>query len=295
VTWADNASLTVQELLSRAGRRLRVSGAATPELDAEMLLRHVLGWDRATLVAEGRSRLDADVSRRFESLIEERAKGRPIQHLTETQHFWRHEFRVTPDVLIPRPETELIVEAALELLRPIAKPIVVDVGTGSGCIALSLAAERPDAAVHAVDISPAALAVAEDNARRLGLEGRVTFHRGDLLAPVRGLEGSLDLVASNPPYVDPADPTLAPEVRDHEPAVALHPPAGAASFYQRLIAEAGNLLRPGGFLVMEVGQGIARDVSRLCEAGGFSVKSMLEDMAGIPRTVVALTGRTRRA
>ena len=287
--------MTVEEALREAGRRLRDARDATPEFDAELLLRHVLGWDRATLVAEGRSLLPDEPLRRFRSLVEERAKGRPIQHLTETQHFWRHEFRVTPDVLIPRPETELIVEAAIELLRPIAKPIVVDVGTGSGCIALSLAADRPDAAVHAVDVSPAALAVAEDNARRLGLEGRVTFHLGDLLAPLRGLEDSIDLVASNPPYVDPADPGLAPEVRDHEPAVALHPPGGAASLYRRLIAEAGNLLRPGGFLVMEVGQGMAREVSNLCEAGGFAVKSVLEDMAGIPRTVVAVTGRTRQA
>ena len=284
--------MTVDEVLREAQGRLRATGSSSSDLDAELLLRHVLGWDRATLVAEGRSPLADEFSERFRSLVAERANGRPIQHLTGTQHFWRHEFRVTPDVLIPRPETELIVQAALDLLEPIAHPIVVDVGTGSGCIALSLAAERPDAVVHAVDISRPALAIAEDNARRLGLTGRVSFHLGDLLAPLCGLVGRIDLVASNPPYVDPADPLLAGEVRDHEPGLALHPPGDVTSVYRRLVAEAGSLLRPGAYLVVEVGHDMAGAVSRVCEEGGLTVRRVLEDMAGIPRTLVAVTQST---
>lgn len=279
--------MTVEGILREAGRRLRDAGIPNPDLDAELLLRHVLGWDRAALIAEGRSPLGPDPQTRFFALVEERAAGRPVQHLTGTQRFWRHEFRVTADVLIPRPETELIVEAALDLLRPLSGAIVVDVGTGSGCIALSIAAEKPDASVHAVDISQPALEVARDNARRLGLQDRVSFHLGDLLEPLAALEGRIDLVASNPPYVDPADPRLAAEVRDHEPGVALHPPGDVASIYRRLIAQAERFLKPGGFLVVEVGHGMAAEVARLCERGGLGVRSVRSDLAGIPRTVVA--------
>ena len=149
---------------------------------------------------------------------------------------------MTPDVLIPRPETELLVEAALELLRAAARPVIADVGTGSGCIALALAAEREDAEVHATDLSEAALAVARDNERRLGLEGRVAWQLGDLLEPVAAaIRGRVDLVVSNPPYVDQAErDSLAPEVRDHEPELALFPPGDALSVYRRLVPAAAE-------------------------------------------------------
>src|SRR5512140_220648 len=168
-------------------------------MTAAALLRHVLGWDRAALVASPEAAVDGESDGRFRALVAGRARRVPLQQLVGTQAFWRHEFKVTRDVLTPRPETELLVEAPLEALRGTAGPLSVDVGTGTGCIALSLAAERPDARVHATDVSPAALAVAQENARRLELASRVSFHEGDLLQPVEGA-GAFDLVVSNPPY-----------------------------------------------------------------------------------------------
>jgi release factor glutamine methyltransferase len=223
---------------------------------------------------------------RFLSLVEERASRKPLQHITGRQWFWRHEFVVTPDVLIPRPETELIVEAALGLLRPLGRALVVDVGTGSGCIALSLAAERLEATVLATDISPEALRVAATNRRHLGLEARVHLVEGDLLEPVQEEAGRIDLVASNPPYVREGDP-LSPEVRDHEPALALFPPGDEYAVYRRLAPQAFTRLRPGGFLLLEVGRDMAETVCRIAEDAGFDVPRVIEDLQAIPRTVVA--------
>jgi release factor glutamine methyltransferase len=272
----------------RATERLKTAGIDEAALDAESLLRHVLGWDRATLIARSRDPLPAEVEALFLALVEQRASRRPLQYLTGTQAFWHHEFRVTPDVLIPRPETELIVEASLALLQGVERPVIVDVGTGSGCIALSLAAERPDAEVHAIDVSAAALEVARDNARRLGVEGRVRLHHGHLLEPVAALAGGIDLVASNPPYIGLAElPGLAPEVRDHEPVVALSPAGDRYSVYRELAPEVQRLLKPGGHLALELGQGMEAEVGRILEAGGLEVVRVLSDLQSIPRTVLA--------
>jgi release factor glutamine methyltransferase len=194
-------------------------------------------------------------------------------------------------VLTPRPETEVLVETCLGLLRGTDRPLIVDVGTGSGCIALSIAAERPDAVVHAIDLSEAALAVARENAVRLALEGRVAFHRGDLLAPVSDLAGRIDLVASNPPYVDEADrESLAPEVRDHEPAVALFAPGDPLSLYRRLAADASLALRAGGSLAVEVGVGQAESVVGILGEAGLEPAPPVPDLQAIARVVV---GRSR--
>jgi release factor glutamine methyltransferase len=280
--------VTVLEALRQASARLRSAGVPSPEHDAEVLLRHVLGWDRARLVADGPAPLDPADETSYLRFVDERARRRPLQHLTGTQWFWKHEFRITPDVLVPRPETELLVEAALELLRDRERPRVVDVGTGSGCIALSLAGERPDAEIHATDISEPALAVARDNALRLGFQDRVTFRRGDLLEPVGALTGRLDLVVSNPPYVSVADlHGLAPEVRLHDPHQALIPPGDRLSVYRRLAPEAARLLRPGGAVAVEVGQSMGDEVVREMERAGLLVSSVRPDLAGIPRVVIA--------
>ena len=277
---------SVAALLGSASRRLAEAGIDSADLDAELLLRFVLGWDRARVVSSALKPVPGDAEARFEALVAERAKRRPLQHLTGTQAFWHHEFLVTPAVLIPRPETELIVEESLRRVRGTHQPVVVDVGTGSGCIALSLAAELRDAEIHAIDISPAALAVARENARRLGLAERVSFHEGDLLAPVAHEEGRFDLVACNPPYVDPAD-ELPPEVRDHDPAVALFPPGDSLSVYARLAPQALRALKLGGWLVVEVGAGMSALVSGLLAGNGFAVDAVVHDLQGIPRTVVA--------
>jgi release factor glutamine methyltransferase len=280
--------VTIDEAIERAAEKLRTAGVSTPDLDAELLLRHVLGFDRARIIAESRLPLSFEAEEHFASLVDARAARRPLQHLVGTQAFWKHEFLVTPDVLIPRPETELVVEESLRLLAGHDRPVVVDVGTGSGCIALSLAAERPDAEVHAIDRSPAALAVARINADRLGLSARVAFHEGDLLAPLRPRVTGLDLIVSNPPYAAPADRhTLAPEVRDHEPPMALFPPDDAYSIYRRLVPEAFVALRPRGGLVLEIGLGMDQEVIAIVAAAGFAVDAVRPDLQGIPRTVVA--------
>lgn len=281
--------MTVVQALRQARTRLRADGVPSPEHDAELLLRHVLGWDRARLVADGSCGLPPEAETAYLDLVDERARRCPLQHLTGTQWFWKHAFRVSPEVLVPRPETELLVEAALELLGDQASPVVVDVGTGSGCIALSLAAERPDAEVHATDISSAALAVARDNAGRLGLARRIAFHTGDLLEPVRALEGRVDLVVSNPPYVAEEElATLAPEVRDHDPRLALVPPGDdRLAIYRRLAPAAAGLLRPGGTIALEIGQGMRDEVVRELEGAGLPLGRVLPDLAGIPRVVIA--------
>lgn len=280
--------MTVLEALRRSGARLRSAGVPSPEHDAEVLLRHVLGWDRARLVAEGPAPLAPADEASFLRLVDERARRRPLQHLTGIQWFWKLELRVTSDVLVPRPETELLVEAALELLEDVERPLVVDVGTGSGCIALSLASERPDATVHATDISEAALAVARDNALRLGLDGHVTFRRGDLLEPVGALTGRLDLILSNPPYVSMAEwHTLAPEVRLHDPRPALIPPGDRLSVYRRLAPAAAHFLHRGGALAVEIGRGMEDEVRRELEGAGLQVTGVRPDLAGIPRVLIA--------
>jgi release factor glutamine methyltransferase len=278
--------MTVAQLLAEAAGLLRHAGVEAAEWDAERLLRHVLGWDRARLVASPGASVEAERERAFRALLAERARRVPLQHLTGLQAFWKHEFQVTRDVLVPRPETELLVETALELLRAAERPLVVDVGTGSGCIALSIAAERPDAELHATDVSAPALEVARTNARRLGLEGRVALHLGQLLEPVSGLRGRVDLVVSNPPYVDPAErETLAPEVRDHEPEVALFPPGDALSVYRRLVPAALESLRPGGSLAVEIAPALGPALQDLLAAAGFADSLVANDLAGRARVV----------
>jgi release factor glutamine methyltransferase len=280
--------MTAAALVSDAAATLAAAGVPAPEWDAERLLRHVLGWDRATLIANPDHPVPGPEEERLRALVGRRASREPLQYVLGTQAFWKHDFLVTPAVLIPRPETELLVETSLELLKDVERPLVVDIGTGSGCIALSLAFERPDAEVHATDISEPALGVARENARRLGLEGRVVFHHGDLLDPVAPLAGRIDLVVSNPPYVDPAEREgLAPEVRDHEPALALFPPGDPLSVYRRLARASASSLRPGGWLVVELGQGQASSVQAACRDEGLGPTRLDRDLVGIPRSLAA--------
>jgi release factor glutamine methyltransferase len=278
--------MTAAALLEEAANALAAAGVASPQWDAERLLRHVLGWDRATLVANPSRPVPEAEAGRFRALVARRAAREPLQYILGTQAFWKHEFLVTPAVLIPRPETELLVETSLERLQGRERPLVVDVGTGSGCIALSIAAERPDAEVHATDLSEAALEVARENARRLGLEGRVRFHQGDLLEPLSGLEAHVHLVVSNPPYVDPAErDALAPEVRDHEPATALFAPDPRA-YPARLAVAARKALLPGGSLVVEIGIGLEEVVTGAFLGAGLHSVAQKTDLSGVVRVVV---------
>jgi release factor glutamine methyltransferase len=278
--------MTIADALRDGAERLETAGVPSPRLDAERLLRHVLGWDAARLIAAARDSLPVSAAVEYEALVAQRADRRPLQHLTGTQAFWKHDFLVTPDVLIPRPETELLVEAALQVLRDTPSPVVVDVGTGSGCIAVSLALERTDAQVVGVDSSAAALFVARANAERLG--ARVRLEKSDLLAAVPELEGRVDVVVSNPPYVDPAEiPGLEPEVRDHEPRGALVPDEGCDAIYTRLAREAARALKPGGTLAVEMGAGMEVTVRCALTDAGLRVREVRQDLAGIPRVVIA--------
>jgi release factor glutamine methyltransferase len=285
--------LTVNEALAAAAARLRDAGIEHAAGDAELLLRHLVGWDRATLVARGEDPLPEQDQLRFGWLVDARASRQPLQHLTGTQAFWRHDFVVGPDVLIPRPETEVLVEHALRVVAAVPRPRIVDVGTGSGCIAISLAAERPDARIVATDVSAPALGVAAGNASRLSPGAGIAFVRGDLLSPF-GDGAGLDLVVSNPPYVPEAEwRGLAVEVKGHDPRVALVPDEGVPQLYARLLGGAARVLRPGGAVAVEVGAGQMETVAALAGAAGFAPVRQVTDLQGIARVLVGTRGGAR--
>jgi len=256
-----------------------------PRLTAEVLLAHAIGCDRAWLFAHSDEELREVWWIHYGRYLHQRMQGIPTQYITGRQEFYGREFRVTPDVLIPRPETEHVIEAALQLvtnhrLKPV--PRVLDIGTGSGAIAVTLALET-GARVLATDISSAALSVARENARRLG--AKVEFVNCDLAG---ALAGGFDLVASNPPYV-PETESLPREVREQEPAVALYGGADGYEIYRRLIPEAARLLRPGGWLVMELGYRSREAVVEML--GDWRDVEVLTDLAGLPRVVMAADKR----
>jgi release factor glutamine methyltransferase len=257
---------------------------ASPRLAAEVLLMHTLDCNRAHLFAHPERVLTPDETNQYHSFVHERADGKPTQYITGHQEFWCLDLLVSEAVLIPRPETEHSVEAALEIARrdsSIKK--IVDVGTGSGCIALALTKELPHHEVHATDISEVALAIAQENAERLGL-ARMQLRRCDLLAGVA--PGSYDLVVSNPPYVGKDEPEKVQKiVRDWEPEVAVFGGATGLEIYERLVPQAFEALRPGGWLVMEIGYSIEEPIRNLLN--GWSNVEVKPDLQGIPRVAVA--------
>jgi release factor glutamine methyltransferase len=250
--------------------------------DAETLLLHVLGKNKAWLLAHGDEELPQDQADRYVALVERRKKGEPIQHITGEQEFYGLPFRVTPDVLIPRPETEHLVEKALELASAKAALRIVDVGTGSGAIAVALAHHLPAAQITALDISPPALGIARENTQRNTVADRVRFLHSDLLAAVA--QERFDMVVSNPPYVPTADrDSLSVEVRDHEPALALFAGDDGLDIYRRLIPDALALLEAGGYLLMEIGHDQSEHIVALLKQAGFSQIEFVPDLQGIPR------------
>lgn len=291
--------MRLRDLVDGATRRLEAAGIPRGEaaLDAELLARDVLGWDRATWLArrddDERAVDDRTVPTHgrgafvagFEALIARRARREPIAYIRGTQEFYGREFLVGPGVLIPRPETELLVDTARELLRGHPLPRVADVGTGSGCIAVTLAAEIPGARVVATDLSPEALTIARGNAEAHGVAGRVRFVETRYLD---GVPGPFDVIASNPPYVRGADAAaLQPEVKDYEPALALFGGDDGLRDIRAITTAAAWALTAGGSLVMEIGAGQAGDVLRLTAEAGLMEPSIRHDLQGIPRVVVA--------
>jgi len=256
-------------------------------MDSELLLMHVLERNRAWLMAHGDDDVPEDAWGKFVELLERRYRGEPIQHITGECEFYGLPFRVTRDVLVPRPDTEHLVEKVLELAQRFDRPRILDVGTGSGAIAVSLADKLLNAHVTATDLSESALAVARENAERNQLEGRVRFMHGDLLAPVAGEQ--FEIVVSNPPYVPNTDRALiAVEVREYEPALALFGGEDGLDIYRRLIPAAHAALVSGGFIALEIGFTQAESIERLLESNGFRNIEFTPDLQGIPRVASAM-------
>ncbi len=283
--------MTLAERVAEASRRLTEAGidARDATFDAEVLARHALGWDRATYLARRREPEPTGFGDRFDPLVARRRRREPVARITGRREFWGLDIEVAPAVLVPRPESELLVETALARLgdRNTAWA-VADVGTGSGCLSVALALELPRARVVATDISPDALAVARRNAERHGVAARVAFRRADLLD---GLTGPFDLVVSNPPYVpDTVIDTLDPEVRQHEPAAALRGGPDGLDTVRRLAAAAADRLRPGGWLIVEVGTGQSGDAAAIARRAGMRVADVRADLQGIPRALAMRRG-----
>lgn len=256
-------------------------------LTAEVLLAHVLKKDRLHLYVNHDEPMTPAEREAFKALIRLRVQGTPTQYLTGRQEFWSMEFAVAPGVLIPRPETEHLVEAALERAKTLESPAIVDIGTGSGAIAISLHKELPHATISASDISEDALNIARRNADTLFPNGhRIAFVQGDLFAPFAGQ--CFDLIVSNPPYISVEEYAgLAREIREHEPPTALLAGADGLDVYRRLIADAANYTHPSGWLLLEIGNTQAEAVTRLCQENGWTVEQVIKDYAGRDRVVAA--------
>lgn len=278
---------TLAHLLAEARPRLAATSFGAPPREAALLLGWLLGLSEAQVLAHGEREVPAETAKRFRSLLERRLTGEPVAYLLGEREFYGRPFAVDPRVLIPRPETEHVVEEALASRLP-ERPWILDVGTGSGILPVTLALEIPGARTVGTDVSPGALAVARGNARRHGVGDRARFVGADL---VHGLDLSrFDLVVSNPPYIDAGDaPSLSPEVVDFEPHVALFAPGagdGGDSVLARLFSLLGVGLRPGIRAIVEIGFGQIEAARRHAEASGLHFAGARLDYAGIPRVVV---------
>jgi release factor glutamine methyltransferase len=259
-----------------------LSPGATARRDAELLLLHVTGLTRAELMRHPSRELSESQMSAYRAAIARRKQHEPVQYITGTQEFYGRSFAVTPAVLIPRPETEHLVETVLAI-RPEPKRML-DIGTGSGILAITLALELPNATVTATDISPAALAIAERNAAVLGAADRIRFVESDLFAAIPAQH--YGCIVSNPPYV-PTTEVLEPQVRDYEPASALYAGEDGLALYRRLIPTAFEHLEPGGHLLVEIGHGQRDAVAGLLRASSFESIRFIDDLQGIPRIAIA--------
>ena len=287
--------MPLREILNSAIQRLTADSVPSPRMNAEILLMFTLGCDRAYLYGHPERELTADEQSRYEDALAQRSRGIPAQYITGHQEFWGMDFLVSPAVLIPRPETEHVIETVLARVgQPALSEVegsspgnayhIVDVGTGSGCIALALAKELPQAQIHGTEISQAALEIARTNAARLQLQNRVHFHQRDLLS---GIERStFDVVVSNPPYVgESEEDTVQLEVRKYEPRSAVFAGPKGVEVIERLIPQAREVLKPGGWLVMEISGTIADQVQELL--ADWQDVQITNDLQSIPRVVAA--------
>jgi len=273
--------------LADAAAILAAAGIDTPRFDAELLLVVAAGADRASLYSGG-VKLDDAARERLAEMVELRARRMPLAYIVGRREFFSLDIDVAPGVLIPRPETETLVAAALSLMRDRPGPRVLDLGCGSGAIVIALAVNAPQARYVASDLSEDALEIAAHNAARHGVAGRIEFRHADLFAPLDGAGefGRFDLIASNPPYIADAELAgLAPEIRDFEPRVALAGGADGLDFYRRLARALNAHLAPGGTAMVEVGAGQARQVAAMFSAAGLTEIETERDLAGVERVV----------
>ncbi|MCL6609487.1 MAG: peptide chain release factor N(5)-glutamine methyltransferase [Geminicoccaceae bacterium] len=275
---------TIARVLCAATRRLRAAGIEGARAEARLLLRHVTGLPPEVLVADRDRSLEAEALGRFEALVARRAAREPMAYVLGEREFWSLPLTVGPGVLVPRPETETLVEAALEAFPDRTVPLrILDLGTGSGCLLVALLREYPNAVGVGVDRSAEALGLAADNARRHGLAGRALLVRGDW---GRALAGPFELIVANPPYVASSElADLAPEVARHEPRAALDGGPDGLDAYRAILPDLGRLLGPGGVACLEIGAGQAAVLSVLAEAADFRV-AVRPDLAGIPRCLL---------
>jgi release factor glutamine methyltransferase len=281
-----NPTIHARVALARNGLERAGVSHAEAGLDARLLAQFVLGWDATRLLAHGNETPPPGFAARYEALVGRRARREPLAYITGEKEFWNLTFEVSPAVLIPRPETEILVEAALERFPEEDRPLsIADICTGSGCLAVALARERPRAEVTATDVSADALDVARRNAARHGVAGRLHFVGTDLLD---GILGPFQLIVANPPYVPERDmATLAPEVRDHEPAVALRGGDDGLSIIRRLLGQAAERLAAGGSLIVEFGFGEDEAVRGLISrVASLRMIELRRDLQGIPRVAI---------
>ena len=282
----------LKDARTRATRELAQAQVESPHLTAELLLGHVLGWDRVRVLTDFEAVLDEESKERFTEVVRRRIQGEPLQHITGEQEFYGRIFQVSPAVLIPRPETEILVESVVSLAKDRQQELrFADVGTGSGCIAVSVAAELPGWSGWAVDLSLEALAIARQNAIQHRVSSRIQFVCANLLDAFPP-EPAFDFILSNPPYVARRDAASLPAVvHDHEPHLALFGGELGLEVYFRLVPQAAARLLPGGHLILELGIGQSQDVARLIEREGLSVIEVLDDLRGIPRCILASKNR----
>jgi release factor glutamine methyltransferase len=284
-----SSSATIAEILKRASEYLREASNPNDLLDAQTLLAEALGRDRTYLIINFNKLLTDDEVIKYQALIERRAAGEPLQYITGHQAFFGLEFEVTPDVLIPRPETEIIIEETIRIAQRAGfnRPLIVDAGTGSGCLAVTLAREIEGLRAIATDISTAALRVARRNAARHDLISRIDFIAANLFDAFAEIPFA-DVIISNPPYVSHQElPALQREVRDWEPMVALTDFDDGLTFYRRLLKDAPARLKPGGYLICEMGYTQSDAIAAMIDPAVWSAPRILKDLQGIPRTIVS--------
>ena len=284
--------MTLIETINNAHARLAAVSIPDARRDAELLLCHSLGRNRAWLITHFQVALDEGIRRIFEGAVQRRSEREPLQYIIGRQEFWGLDFTVTPEVLIPRPETELIIESALRIGGgKDASLTIADLCTGSGCLAISLAKEREQAQLFATDISATALVVAMENARNHEVSARIRFLEGDLFEPLGELDlrGRIDIIVSNPPYIPSGDlGALQPEVRDYEPGMALIAGPDGTEIQKRIINEAPEFMKKNGALILEMGLGQAAALAAFFkENGKYRAPEILNDLAGIERVIVA--------